>query len=121
MHKWRAASIVFGFLFICSALSAGSPRASDEPSEPLSTATVRQSDTGSPRIATIGDALRSIRAVEARSRRQHELLLEDTQALADAYNGLVHQNADRVAEIAALKKQIAAIRAELSALKAARR
>jgi hypothetical protein len=80
--------------------------------------TVGQSDKGSPPMATVGDALRRIRALEARSRKQHEQLIEDTQALADAYDGLVQQNADRIAEIATLKKEMAVIRAELSALKA---
>ena len=56
--------------------------------------------------------MRTIRALEARSLKQHEQLLEDTQVLADIYDGLVQQNADRIAEIAALKKEIATIRAE---------
>ena len=116
MHRWRARSIAVGFVVICSA--AGSPSARYGGSEQSSATTVRQSDKGSPPIATVGDALRRIRALEARSRKQHEQLLEDTQALADAYDGLVQQNADRIAEIATLKKELAVIRAELSALKA---
>ena len=106
MHRWRALSIVFGFLVVSSAALAGLPSALHGRSEPFSTVTVRQNDKGSPRVATIGDALRTIRALEARARKQHELLLEDTQALADAYNGLVQQNADRIAEIAALKRRL---------------
>ena len=79
---------------------------------------VRPDDMTQEPIAPIGEALSTIRALEARSRKQHEQLLEDTQALADSYNGLVHQNAERIAEMADLKKELAAIRAELSALKA---
>jgi hypothetical protein len=118
MHRWRARSIAVGFVVICSAAAAGSPSARYGGSEQSSATTVRQSDKGSPPIATVGDALRRIRALEARSRKQHEQLLEDTQALADAYDGLVQQNADRIAEIATLKKEMAVIRAELLALKA---
>jgi hypothetical protein len=117
MHRWRARSIVFGFVVVCSAASAGSPSVHGR-SERLFAMTVGQSEKGSPRIATVEDALRRIRALEARSRKQHEQLLEDTQALADGYDGLVQQNADRIAEIAALKNEIAVIRAELSASKA---
>ena len=118
MPRWRARSIAVGFVVVCSAASAGSPSDLHDRSERLSAITVRQSEKGSPRIATVEDALRRIRALEARSRKQHEQLLEDTQALADAYDGLVQQNADRIAEIAALKKEIAVIRAELSASRA---
>ena len=86
--------------------------------EPFSPMKVRPDDMTQEPIAPIGEALSTIRALEARSRKQHEQLLEDTQALADSYNGLVHQNAERIAEMADLKKELAAIRAELSALKA---
>ena len=118
MHRWRSRSVVVGFVVICSAAAAGSPSPRHGGSEQSSATTVRQSDKGSSPIATVGDALRRVRALEARSRKQHEQLLEDTQALADAYDGLVQQNADRIAEIATLKKEIAIIRAELSAVKA---
>ncbi len=118
MHRWPVRSVVVGLVVICSVAAAGSPSARHGGSEHSSATTVEQSAKGSPPIATVGDALRRIRALEARSRKQHEQLLEDTQALADANDGLVQQNADRIAEIATLKKEIAIIRAELSALKA---
>ena len=118
MHRWRARSVVVCLVVICSAAAAGSPSACHEGWEQSSANTVGQSDQGSSPIAGVGDALRRIRALEARSRKQHEQLLEDTQALADVYDGLVQQNAARIAEIATLKKEIAIIRAELSALKA---
>ncbi len=112
-----ALSFVFACLVVSSAAWAWSPgfvhRQSPTPS-------VSQTEKGSTRIAARRDVLTTIRAVEDRSQKQHEQLLEDTQALADAYNGLSQENADRVAEIAALKSEVAAIRAELSALKAAR-
>jgi hypothetical protein len=118
MHRWRARSVVVGLVVICSAAAAGSPSPRHEEWEQSSAMTAGQSDKGSSPVATVADALRRIRALEARSRKQHEQLLEDTQALADAYDGLVQQNADRIAEIATLKKEMAVIRAELSALKA---
>lgn len=80
-----------------------------------------QNEGGLRRITTIDEASREILALEVRSKGRHDVLLEDTQALAEAYDGLVQQNADRVAEIAALKQEIANIRSELSALKAARK
>ena len=58
-----------------------------------------------------------MQALETRTQQHHEQLTEDTQALADAYNGLADQNAVRSAEIALLQKEIAALRAELSALR----
>jgi hypothetical protein len=64
-----------------------------------------------------GAALRAIRALEARTRTQHEDMLHDTQALADEAANLVQLNADRAAEIAALKLELAALRAEVAALR----
>jgi hypothetical protein len=66
-----------------------------------------------------GVALRAIQALEARSRTEHENLLEDTQALADESASLVQENADRVAQLAALAAEIAALRAEVGALRRA--
>ena len=120
MHRWRAHSIVVGIVVISlqprHGRLSGSSRAVGAYHR-LTTMAGRATKAHR-RIATVGDAVRRIRALEARSRKQHEQLLEDTQALADAYDGLVQQNADRIAEIATLKKEIAIIRAELSALKA---
>jgi hypothetical protein len=64
-----------------------------------------------------GAALRAIQALEARTRMQHEDMLHDTQALADEAASLVQLNADRAAEIAALKLELAALRAEVAALR----
>lgn len=64
-----------------------------------------------------GAALRAIHALEARTRTQHQDMLHDTQALADEAASLVRLNADRAAEIAALKLELAALRAELAALR----
>jgi len=65
------------------------------------------------KISTIdadGVALRAIQALEARTRTQHERMLEDTQSLADQNDRLVQENAERIAEIATLKADIAALR-----------
>jgi len=64
-----------------------------------------------------GVALRAIQALEARSRIQHENLLEDTQALADESASLVQENTDRVAQLAALTAEIAALHAEVAVLR----
>jgi uncharacterized protein HemX len=64
-----------------------------------------------------GAALRAIQALEARMRTQHEDMLHDTQALADEAASLVQLNAERAAEIAALKVELAALRAEVAALR----
>jgi hypothetical protein len=64
-----------------------------------------------------GVALRAIQALEARSRTQHENLLEDTQALADQSASLVQENTDRVAQLAALTAEIAALHAEVAVLR----
>jgi peptidoglycan hydrolase CwlO-like protein len=95
MHRWRDFAIVVGLLAVCLAASAWTPES-----------------------GTLDDTLQTVRALDERSQKQHEQLLEDTQALADAYNGLEQQNTRRAAEIAALKQEIAAVRAELRALKA---
>ena len=68
-------------------------------------------------VDAAGVALRAIQALEARSRTQHENLLEDTQALADESASLVQENTDRVAQLAALKAEMAALRAEVAALR----
>ena len=62
-------------------------------------------------------ALRAIQALEARTQTQHEDMLHDTQALADEAASLVQLNADRAAEIAALKLELASLRAEVAALR----
>lgn len=72
------------------------------------------------KISTIdadGVALRAIQALEARTRAQHEHMLEDTQSLADLNDSLVRENADRIAEIAALKAALATLRAEIAVLR----
>jgi hypothetical protein len=72
------------------------------------------------KISTIdadGVALRAIQALEARTRTQHERMLEDTQSLADQNDSLVQENAERIAEIATLKADIAALRAAMAALR----
>jgi hypothetical protein len=66
-------------------------------------------------------ALRAIQALEAQTRTQHEDMLHDTQALADEAANLVRLNADRAAEIAALKLELAALGAEVAALRHERR
>jgi hypothetical protein len=68
-------------------------------------------------VDAAGVALRTIQALEARSRTQHENLLEDTQALADESASLVQENTDRAAQLAALKAEIATLRAEVAALR----
>jgi hypothetical protein len=68
-------------------------------------------------VDSAGVALRAIQALEARSRTEHENLLEDTQALADESASLVQENTDRVAQLAVLKAEIAALSAEVAALR----
>jgi hypothetical protein len=46
-----------------------------------------------------GVALRAVQALEARTRTEHENMLDDTQALADESESLVRLNAERAAEI----------------------
>jgi len=121
MFKWHVLAIVVGIVAVSSAALAWLPNGLYGPSERVSLMTGQPSDKGTPRVETISDAMRTIRSLEARSLKRHEQLLEDTQVLADIYDGLVQQNADRVAEIAALKKEVATIRAEVAAMKAGRR
>lgn len=118
-HVLGSLSVTFVFFFVYSAAAAWLPSGFHGP-EPRSTAGV-QDEGGLPRITTIDEASREIRALEARSKGRHDHLLEDTKALAEVYDGLVQQNADRIAEIAALKREIADVRSDLSALKAARK
>ncbi len=68
-----------------------------------------------------GVALRSVQALEARTRTEHENMLHDTQALADESESLVGLNAERAAEIATLKAELASLRAEVTALRRGRR
>ena len=119
MFRWRAISIVFGILVVSSVASAWLPAVVYyRPQQPSTTNTSKGKE--STPVEAIGDTMRVIRALEERSLKQHEQLLEDTQALADLYNGLVQQNADRIAEITDLKKEIVSLRAELTVLKASR-
>lgn len=118
-HVFGSLSVVFVFLFVYCAAAGWLP--SGGHGRALRSAVLAQDAGGVPRITTIDDAAREIRALEARSKGRHDHLLEDTKALAESYDELVHQNADRIAEIAALKREVADIRSELSALKAARK
>jgi hypothetical protein len=68
-----------------------------------------------------GVALLAIQALELRTRVEHELMLADTQALADESGNLVRENAERAAEIATLKAELAALRADVHALRRVRR
>jgi hypothetical protein len=68
-----------------------------------------------------GVALRAVQALEARTRIQHERMLQDTQSLADQNDSLVQENAERIAEIVALKADIAGLRAAMATLRGARR
>jgi hypothetical protein len=68
-----------------------------------------------------GVALRAVQALEARTRAEHENMLDDTQALADESESLVELNAERAAEIATLKAELASLRAEVTALRRGRR
>jgi hypothetical protein len=73
-------------------------------------------------ISTIdadGVALRAIQALEARSRAQLADVLADTQALADANDSLVLENAERRSEIAALRELVVEMRVELTRLRRA--
>ena len=71
-------------------------------------------------LCLVATMWRPTRALETPAQENYQQLLEDTQALADAYNGLTEQNAMRSAEIARLQQDIASLRAELSALKGRR-
>jgi hypothetical protein len=119
MFKLRALTIVFSFFVVSSVVSAWLPAVVFDQSGRPSTTNPEIGQESKPPV-TIGDAIRTIRALEARSLKQHQQLLEDTQALADVYNSLVEQNADRIAEIAHLKKEVESIRVEIAALKAQR-
>jgi hypothetical protein len=120
MSHWRVFVMVVGVLAVSSVGLAWLPSALHDHPDRLSTLMDRQQPKAATPGVTINDAMRTIRALEALSLKRHEQLVEDTQALADAYDGLVQQNADRIAEIAALKKELLAIRAELAVLKTSR-
>ena len=119
MSYWRVFVMVVGVLALSSVGLAWLPSALHDHPDRLSVLMDGQQKAAAPSV-TINDAMRTIRALEALSLKRHEQLLEDTQALADAYDGLVQQNADRIAEIAALKKELSAIRAELAVLRTSR-
>lgn len=116
MSRWSVLLGVVGILGVSSVGVARLPSVSYEYPDRVSGSREIHNQRAAAATPTAADAMRAIRALEALSLRRHDQLLEDTQALADAYDGLVQQNADRIAEIATLKRELSAVRAELATL-----
>jgi hypothetical protein len=121
MHGMRVSLAVALGSALCIGVACGSDANLQEQVRGLDRDEVLATIAKMPIREADGVVLLAIQALESRTRVEHELMLADTQALADESGNLVRENAERAADIATLKAEIAALRAAVSALRRVRR